>query len=51
MKLNQSLNIKVRQLAMDGQAYVPIQGETVILNGVLPDEEVKVTLIKRSKEG
>lgn len=51
MKLNQSLNIKVRQLAMDGQAYVPIQGETVILNGVLPDEEVKVTLIKRIKEG
>lgn len=51
MKLNQSLNIKVKQIAMDGQAYVKVQGETVILNGVLPEEEVKVTLIKRIKEG
>lgn len=51
MKQNQSLNVKIKQLAMDGQAYVKIQGETIIISDVLPDEEVKVTLVKRVKEG
>lgn len=51
MKQNQSLNVKIKQIAMDGQAYVKIQGETIIISDVLPDEEVKVTLVKRVKEG
>lgn len=51
MKQNQSINVKIKQLAMDGQAYVKVQNETVIISGVLPNEEVKVTLVKRVKEG
>lgn len=51
MKLNQIVKVKIPSVNMDGQAYVRVQNETLVLSGVYFNEEVQAKVVKRIKEG